>query len=50
MDDANYVYDEIFNKLWHKIFKFCVFNITDDTIYRIYHIAIRYVYRDYIHL
>ena len=46
MDDADNVYDEIPADLWDTIFKFCLYDITYDTIYHIDNCAICDFYRD----
>lgn len=50
MDDADYVYDEIPDNLWNKIFQFCVPDITDDTVYNIDNCTVCNIYRDNFHL
>lgn len=50
MDDADYVNDEIPYQLWRQIFKFRLYDIFDDTFYRIYNCSFCDFYICYIHL
>lgn len=44
MDDANNDNDEIPVDLWHRIFKFFVYDIIDGAVYCVYYCAVRDIY------